>query len=276
MKTKISRSQLILMIVLGVVGLLIMIPFLYMVVTSFKTKTEIMAKGTPFFPKEVVWIHYQKVLKDIPYFTTLFNSFFTATMTTIIAIFFSTMVGYGIAKFPSKLMKNVLFVFVTAMMIPPFMVGLPLYLVAATLGLTNKLWAIIIPFAVSNFGIFLMHQYCLSIPNDLISAARIDGASEYKIFLKVALPVVSAGCSAFGILKFLMTWNDFFFPLIMLTKEKKMTLQVLLATSIDFEYGVNYGFVMALSTLVVLPVILIFLLFQNRIMEGVAVSGMKT
>jgi len=121
-----------------------------------------------------------------------------------------------------------------------------------------------------------MHQYCLSIPNDLISAARIDGASEFTIFLKVALPVVSAGCSAFGILKFLMTWNDFFFPLIMLTRERKMTLQVLLATSIDFEYGVDYGFVMALSTLVVLPVILIFLLFQNRIMEGVAVSGMKT
>lgn len=264
-----------LQVVLGLVGLIIIIPFLYMVVTSLKSKPEIMAKTGLFFPQEVVWTHYARVMKTVPYLSSLWNSFFVSSVTTMIAIFFSTMVGYGIAKFRSKMMDKVLFMFMTALMIPPFMIALPLYLVAAPIGLTNNLWAIIIPFAVSNFGIFLMHQYCLSVPDDLLAAARIDGASEFVIFLRIVLPVVSAGCSAFGILKFLMTWNDFFFPLIMLTKEKKMTLQVMLATSIDFEYGVDYGFVMALATLVVLPVILVFLLFQKRIIEGVAVSGMK-
>jgi multiple sugar transport system permease protein len=262
-------------VILGLVGLFILIPFVYMVVTSLKSKPEIMSKGTSFFPQEIVWTHYQKVFDSIPYTATLWNSFFVSSVTTIIAIFFSTMVGYGIAKFQSRALKYVLFLFMTSLMIPPFMIALPLYLIAAPMGLTNNLWAIIIPFAVSNFGIFLMHQFCLSIPDDLLAAARIDGASEFSIYLRIVLPVVSAGASAFGILKFLMTWNDFFYPLIMLTREKKMTLQVMLATSIDFEYGVDYGYVMALSTMVVLPVIIIFLFFQRRIIEGVAISGLK-
>lgn len=268
-------KQLLLYLVLGVIGIMIIVPFLYMIVTSLKSKPEIMAKDGSFFPKEIIWTNYRMVFDSVPYLSSLWNSFFVSAVTTLIAIFFSTMVGYGIAKFRSKVLNITLFLFMTALMIPPFMVALPLYLVAAPAGLTNNLWAIIIPFAVSNFGIFLMHQFCLSIPDDLLSAARIDGASEFSIYLLIVLPVVSAGASAFGILKFLMTWNDFFFPLIMLTREKSMTLQVMLATSIDFEYGVDYGFVMALSTMVVLPVIVIFLIFQKRIIEGVAISGLK-
>lgn len=270
-----QTNQLILYIILGLIGLIIIIPFLYMIVTSLKSKPEIMSKSAQFFPKEIIWTHYKKVFNEVPYFTTLWNSLFVSAMTTLIAIFFSTMVGYGIAKFHSRFLDKVLFIFMTALMIPPFMIALPLYLVAAPLGLTNNLWAIIIPFAVSNFGIFLMHQFCLSIPDDLLAAARIDGASEFSIYVRIVLPVVSAGASAFGILKFLMTWNDFFFPLIMLTEEKKMTLQIMLATSIDFEYGVDYGYVMALSTMVVIPIIFIFMVFQKKIMEGVAVQGMK-
>jgi multiple sugar transport system permease protein len=268
-------KQSILYAVLVLIGCIILIPFLYMIVTSLKSRPEIMSRGASFFPKEVVWTHYEKVFKTIPYISSLWNSFFVSSVTTVIAIFFSTMVGYGIAKFRSKLLEKILFLFMTALMIPPFMIALPLYLVAAPAGLTNNLWMIIIPFAVSNFGIFLMHQFCLGIPDDLLAAARIDGASEFSIYLRIVLPVVSAGASAFGILKFLMTWNDFFFPLIMLTRERKMTLQVMLATSIDFEYGVDYGFVMALSAMVVLPVICIFLIFQKRIIEGVALSGLK-
>lgn len=275
MKVRRTAKNIVLYLILLIIGLMIIIPFLYMIVTSMKSKPEIMAKDGSFFPKELVWVNYRMVFDSVPYFSSLWNSFFVSSATTLIAIFFSTMVGYGIAKFRSKILNVTLFLFMTALMIPPFMVAIPLYLVAAPAGLTNNLWAIIIPFSVSNFGIFLMHQFCLSIPDDLLAAARIDGASEFAIYLRIVFPVVSAGASAFGILKFLMTWNDFFFPLIMLTQEKRMTLQVMLATSIDFEYGVDYGFVMALSTMVVLPVIVIFLVFQKRIIEGVAISGLK-
>ncbi|MHC1692649.1 MAG: carbohydrate ABC transporter permease [Sphaerochaetaceae bacterium] len=275
MNVKRKNRLLLSSILLGIIGVIILIPFLYMVVTSLKSKPEIMSREGSFFPKKINWLNYKKVFASASYFTSLWNSFFTSSVTTILSVFLSAMVGYGIAKFKNRLLKDVLFLFMISMMIPPFMVALPLYLVAAPLGLTNNLWAIIIPFAVSNFGIFLMHQYCLSIPDDLLAAGRIDGASEFRIFWNIALPTVSAGCSAFGILKFLMTWNDFFFPLIMLTKEKKMTLQVLLATSIDFEYGVDYGYIMALSTMVVVPVIIIFIIFQQQILEGVATSGIK-
>jgi len=114
-------------VILGLVGLFILIPFVYMVVTSLKSKPEIMSKGTSFFPQEIVWTHYQKVFDSIPYTATLWNSFFVSSVTTIIAIFFSTMVGYGIAKFQSRALKYVLFLFMTSLMIPPFMIALPLY-----------------------------------------------------------------------------------------------------------------------------------------------------
>ena len=115
-----------------------------------------------------------------------------------------------------------------------------------------------------------------AIPNELLEAAKIDGASEFSIFIRIVLPVIMSGCVAFGIMKFLMTWNDFFFPLIMLTSEKKMTLQVVLATEIDFEYYVDYGLVMSLATLTVLPVVVLFAVFQKKITESVAISGMKS
>ena len=120
-----------------------------------------------------------------------------------------------------------------------------------------------------------MRQYCLGIPQDLISAARIDGASEFTILIRIVFPVVATGCTALGILKFLLTWNDLFWPLIMLTEEANKTLTVLLATFIDFERFVDYGLLMAMTTLVVLPVIFLFVVFQRRIIEGVALTGMK-
>ena len=261
--------------VLIVVGCLIIVPFLWMVNTSLKPAPEIMLRDPTFFPQDPTLIHFRNLFVRVNYFTNLFNSLFVASVTTAISIFFSTMVGYGIAKFRCKGLNALLIVFLSAMMFPPFLIAIPLYMVAAGLGVVNSLWAVIIPFSISNFGIFLMRQFCLSIPNDLLDAARIDGASEFSILLRVVFPVVATGCVAMGILKFLMTWNDFFWPLIMLTGDRKMTLPVVLSTLVDFEYYVDYGLVMALTTLVVVPVVILFLIFQKRIIEGVTISGMK-
>jgi multiple sugar transport system permease protein len=246
-----------------------------MVSTSFKPTHEILTREVRFFPQEPTIKQYRDVFIRVPYWINLFNSFFVSTATTAIAIFFSTMAGYGIAKFNSKGL-DIIFVFIlTALMIPPFVIAIPLYLVAAQIGTVNSLIAVVIPFGVSNFGIFLMRQFCLSIPNDLLAAARIDGASEFKIFTNIVFPSVASGWAALAVLKFLMTWNDFFWPLIMLTHERKMTLQVMLAQSVDFEMGVDYGFVMALTTLMVIPIVIVFLFFQRQIIEGVSLSGMK-
>ena len=260
---------------LVIVGVLIIIPFFWMLSTSFKPPPEIMARPPTLIPEVATIGNFLKVFKRISYFRSLFNSLFVASMTTVITIFFSTMVGYGLAKFRSRGLGIVLYLVLSALMLPPFLVAIPLYIVAAKISMINSLWAVIIPFSISNFGIFLMRQFCMSIPDDLLAAARIDGASEPGILLKIVFPVVSSGCAALGILKFLMTWNDFFFPLIMLTSEKKMTLQIMLSTFIDFEYYTDFGMVMALTTLIVLPVVILFAFFQKYIIQGVALSGIK-
>jgi multiple sugar transport system permease protein len=268
-------SNLIIYLLLLVVAILVLLPFFWMVSTAFKPSPEIIRRPPGFLPERATLDHFRNVFKRIPYFHNLYNSLFVSSVTTVITIFFSTMVGYGLAKFRCAGLNVVFVLILTGLMIPPFTIAIPLYIVAAQIGGVNTLWAVIVPFAISNFGIFLMRQYTMAVPDDLISAARIDGASEFSILMRIVFPVVATGCAALGILKFLMTWNDFFWPLIMLTDDKRKTLQVVIATMIDFEYYVDFGLVMAATTLVVLPVIILFLFFQRRIIEGIAISGMK-
>jgi len=262
-------------LVLLVVGLLILLPFFWMVSTAFKPSPEILRRPPRLLPERPTLDHFRKLFQRMPYLHNLANTLFVAGVSTAVTIFFSTMSGYALAKFKCRGLNVAFVLILTGLMIPPFTIAIPLYIVATQLRLVNTLWGVIIPFAVSNFGIFMMRQYILSMPDDLIAAARIDGAGEFSILLRVVFPVVATGCAAVGILKFLSTWNDMFWPLIMLIDERKKTLQVILATLINLEFYVDYGLVMAAAILTVTPVILLFFLFQRRIIEGVAISGMK-
>jgi multiple sugar transport system permease protein len=262
-------------LVLAAVVVVILFPFFWMISTAFKPNPDIIRRPPIFLPSKPTLIHFQRVFTRVEYFRTLYNSLFVSGMTTLITIFFSTMVGYAIAKYRVVGLNVVFILILSGLMIPPFTIAIPLYIVATQIRMVNTLWGVIIPFSISNFGIFLMRQYCLGIPQDLISAARIDGASEFTILLRVVFPVVATGCTALGILKFLLTWNDLFWPLIMLTEDARKTLTVMLATFIDFERFTDYGLLMAMTTLVVVPVILLFVIFQRRIIEGVALTGMK-
>jgi len=262
-------------VVLLLVAIIVLLPFFWMISTAFKPSPEILSRPPSLLPVRPTLEHFRNVFRRIPYLYNLYNSLLVSAVSTVITIFFSTMSGYALAKFKARGLNVVFVLILTGLMIPPFTIAIPLYIVATQLGLVNSLWGVIIPFAVSNFGIFMMRQYCLGVPDDLTAAARIDGASEFSILMRVVFPVVAPGCAALGILKFLMTWNDFFWPLIMLTDDRKKTLQVVIATLIDFEYYVDFGLVMAATTLVVLPVVLLFFFFQKRIIEGVALSGMK-
>ena len=274
-RSRASVNKIITYLVLLVMALIILFPFFWMLSTAFKPNTDIIKRPPIFLPSQPTLKHFQKVFVEVPYFRTLYNSLFVSGMTTLVTIFFSTMVGYAIAKYRVAGLNLIFILILSGLMIPPFTIAIPLYIVAAQIRMVNTLWGVIIPFSISNFGIFLMRQYCLGVPQDLISAARIDGASEFTILLRVVFPVVATGCTALGILKFLLTWNDLFWPLIMLTEETKKTLTVMLATFIDFERFVDYGLLMAMTTMVVVPVILLFVIFQRRIIEGVALTGMK-
>ena len=268
-------KKIIIYAVLLIVALIILFPFFWMISTAFKPNTDIIRRPPIFLPTKPTLVHFQRVFAQVQYFRMLYNSLFVSGMTTLITIFFSTMVGYALAKYRVVGLNLIFILILSGLMIPPFTIAIPLYIVATQIRLVNTLWGVIIPFSISNFGIFLMRQYCLGVPQDLISAARIDGASEFTILIRIVFPVVATGCTALGILKFLLTWNDLFWPLIMLTEEANKTLTVMLATFIDFERFVDYGLLMAMTTLVVLPVILLFVVFQRRIIEGVALTGMK-
>jgi multiple sugar transport system permease protein len=273
--TKQNAKKIITYALLLIVALIILFPFFWMISTAFKPNTDIIKRPPIFLPSKPTLMHFQKVFAQVQYFRTLYNSLFVSGMTTLITIFFSTMVGYAIAKYRVVGLNLIFILILSGLMIPPFTIAIPLYIVATQIRMVNTLWGVIIPFSISNFGIFLMRQYCLGVPQDLISAARIDGASEFTILMRIVFPVVATGCTALGILKFLLTWNDLFWPLIMLTEEVNKTLTVMLATFIDFERFVDYGLLMAMTALVVLPVILLFVVFQRRIIEGVALTGMK-
>lgn len=274
-KTKRTINRIIIYTILLIIGLIILFPFYWMISTAFKPNTDIIRRPPLFLPGNPTLDHFKRVFGSVPYFRNLYNSLFIAGMTTVITIFFSTMVGYGLAKFKVIGLNLVFILILSGLMIPPFTIAIPLYIVASQVRVVNTLWGVIIPFSISNFGIFLMRQYCLGIPDDLIAAARIDGASELLILIRIIFPVVATGCAALGILKFLLTWNDLFWPLIMLTENSRKTLTVMLATFIDFERFMDYGLVMSMTTLVVLPVIILFVIFQKRIIEGVALTGMK-
>ncbi len=268
-------TRLVVYLVLLLVGLAILFPFYWMVTTAFKPNSDIIRRPPIFFPSKPTLKHFQSVFSQVPYLLNLYNSMFVAGITTVITIFFSTMVGYGIAKFRVVGLNAVFILILTGLMIPPFTIAIPMYIVASQIKMVDTLWGVIIPFSISNFGIFLMRQYCIGLPEDLLAAARIDGASEFTILLRVVFPVVATGATALGILKFLLTWNDLFWPLIMLTRDAKKTLTVMLATFIDFQRFIDYGLLMAMTTMVVLPVIVLFVIFQRRIIEGVALTGMK-
>ena len=274
-KTKRTINRIIIYTILLIIGLIILFPFYWMISTAFKPNTDIIRRPPIFLPGKPTLDHFKRVFGSVPYFHNLYNSLFIAGMTTVITIFFSTMVGYGLAKFRVIGLNLVFILILSGLMIPPFTIAIPLYIVATQVRVVNTLWGVIIPFSISNFGIFLMRQYCLGIPDDLIAAARIDGASELLILIRIIFPVVATGCAALGILKFLLTWNDLFWPLIMLTENSRKTLTVMLATFIDFERFMDYGLVMSMTTLVVMPVIILFVIFQKRIIEGVALTGMK-
>lgn len=268
-------NRIIIYLVLSILGIIILFPFFWMVSTALKPNTDIIKRPPIFYPTKPTLTHFKQVFANVPYFRNLYNSIFISGITTLITIFFSTMVGYAIARY-KVVGLNILFILIlSGLMIPPFTIAIPLYIVATKIHMVDTLWGVIIPFSISNFGIFLMRQYTLGVPEDLISAARIDGASEFSILIRIIFPVVATGCTALGILKFLVTWNDLFWPLIMLTKDTKKTLTVMLATFIDFQRFLDYGLLMAFTTLAVIPVIILFLIFQRRIIEGVALTGMK-
>lgn len=262
-----------LLVALGLVALL---PFVWMIFGSFKTGREIRQIPPTFFPAHFILDNYRTIFNDpkLPLGLYYRNSGIIAIANVIQVLFTSSLFGYIFAKFEFR-GKNVLFWMILAtMMIPSQVTMVPGYLILAKLHLLNKLWALIIPAAIDAFGIFLFRQFAKSIPNDLLDAARVDGASEFRIYWAIVLPQLGPALATFGMLTFMFNWNAYLWPLIVLTENKVRTLPIILTWYAN-QHTNQLHLTMAASVLVILPVLFVFLLAQRWIVRGITLTGVK-
>jgi len=254
--------------------IIVLIPFLWMLVTAFKPYTEMFKLPISFLPKNPTLQNFVELAHTFPLPRLFFNSFFIAGVACASSVFFATMVGYGLAKFRSRGLNIIFLILLSSIMVPDFTRVIPLYLTMVRLKGDNTYWGVIIVNYLSIFGIFLMRQYAMAIPEELLDAARIDGASEPRILMKIAFPLLRPACVTLLVIKFMWVWNDFLWPLVMLREPKMMTLPIALSSLKGLQV-IRYGPLMAGAVAIVIPVAVLFLFLQKYIVRGIALTGFK-
>lgn len=252
-----------------------LIPFLWMLSASIKTDREVFQMN-PFvwIPENPRWSNYVDIWTKIPFATFVKNTVFLTIVVTILQLLTSSFAAYSFAKLDFK-HKNLLFMAYIATIAMPWQVYMvPQLIMMRGFGLNDKLLAMICLQAFSAFGVFLMRQFYMGIPDSLCEAARIDGMSEYGIYAKIMLPLSKPAISTLTIFTFVNTWNDYLGPLIYLKTEQKKTIQLGLKMFIG-QYSSEYGLIMAGSVLSLIPVLIVFLCLQKYFVEGVANTGVK-
>lgn len=262
------------MLVLAVAACVMLLPYIWMVVSSLKSNMEIVSGSHTFLPHQVSFEGYRTVLLDAPFGRWLMNSAVTSVVITAATLFTSALAGYIFAKHQFKGQKLLFILILATMMIPFQVVMIPTYLITAKLGLVNHLMAIVLPNLVSSYGVFLAKQFIEDIPQDLLDAARMDGAGELRLMVRIIAPLILPMLSALGIFTFMNSWNNYLWPLIILNDESKMTVPLALVY-FNGTHMVNYNVVMSAAVLITLPVIVVFLIFQKQFIKGLTMTGMK-
>lgn len=262
-------------VVLVILAALVLVPFFWMVSTSFKTPEEVIRVPLTLFPDNLFNLrNYAEVFERLPFLRYLINSTIVSVVAVSSSLVFSSLAGYGFAKFrfPGR---NLLFFGVIALLMVPFQsIAVALYNMIAKFGLVDTYAGIALPQLVSAFGVYLMREAAEQIPNDYIDAARIDGCGEFHIFRAVVLPQLKPYIATLTVIKFMWVWNEFFWPLIVINSEnlKVVTLGL---TAFSNMYFTEYHLATAASLLSMLPVLVLFLLFQRWFIQAVSMSGLK-
>lgn len=253
-----------------------LLPFVMMILSSFKTNVEVLRVPPTFWPENFTLENYVKIFNDpkLPLLRFYGNSAFVAFFNVISTLFTSALIGYLFAKFEFPGKRLLFGWFLTMMMIPTQITMIPSYLILSKLGLINSLWGLIIFSAVDAFGIFMIRQFCETLPNELLDAGRIDGASEWQIFTRIVLPQLKPALATFGILHFMGSWNAYLWPMIVLQKVEVRTLPIILTWYNSTHTGQG-ALVMAATVLIMVPILLVFINFQRWIVQGFTMSGFK-
>ena len=257
------------------ISIFMILPFVWMLSTSFKLPQDIFGFPPRLIPENPVLDNYLYIFQEKNLLRVLANTFFVALSTTLLSLFFTALGGYGFAKF-NFLGKNILFALLLAtMIIPGAVMMVPSFVIMRELGWVDKFWPLIVPGAANAFGIFFFRQYISTINDELMDAARIDGASEFKIFWSIILPIISPGMTSLGLIFFMRSWNDYLGPLIYLKSPQLHTI-TLAINALSGSAGLTaWGEQMAMSVVSLIPLLIIFLIFQRRFVEGIMAGAVK-
>jgi multiple sugar transport system permease protein len=269
-------SRLMIFLVLTIGLSFTLLPFLMMILSSFKTNLENLRVPPTFWPELFTLENYRAIFNDpkLPLLRFYSNSAFVAIFNMVSTLFTSSLIGYMFAKFEFP-GKNLLFGwFLALMMIPTQITMIPSFLILSKLHLINSLWGLVVFSMVDAFGIFMMRQFCETLPNELLDAGRIDGASEWQIYWRIVLPQLGAPLATLGILGFMHSWNAYLWPMIVLQKIEVRTLPIIL-TWFNSTHTGQGALVMAATVLIIIPILIVFLFFQRWIVQGFTMSGMK-
>lgn len=262
-------------VVLAVGVLAMALPFVWMVLSSVKPEAEVRSIPPTWLPETFTLENYRELFDRLRFPTYFLNSAIVAVVVTAGNLVFGSMLGYALAKLDFRGKRVVFALVLGTLMVPGMVTFVPLFVLVSNMGLTNTFPGLILPYLVGPLGVFLMRQYFLGLPDELIQAARVDGAGELRIFWSVMLPLTGPALATLGILTFLSSWNNFLWPLVVAQTEDMYTLPVALALYSVGQNATQYGLLLAGAVVVVVPVIVLFLAVQRYFVQGIAMTGIK-
>lgn len=273
-RKKATTATTLLTLALIILGLMYLFPLLWFVLSSFKPGTELFAYPLKLFPENPTVQNYVDTWTLLDFMQYFGNTIQTAVITTALTIFASATCGYAFAKYNTKWLGFFFVCIISTTMLPTEVIMNPTFSVIRALGLYDNLWGIIIPSINTATGIFMFRTFFLSVPNDLIESARIDGASDGMIFLRIMLPIAKPIIMTLGIFSFQWRWNDYIWPLIVLNDPSKYTLQIAIRSLVGAQ-NINWTLLIAASVISIIPLLLVFLSLQKWILDSEAMSGIK-
>ncbi|MFF6877483.1 carbohydrate ABC transporter permease [Streptomyces sp. NPDC012474] len=255
--------------------LLMVTPFLWMLSSAFKSEGDIRRIPPDLIPTRPTLTNFQELFDSLDFTRMFANSVMVALAVTAGNLIFCSMLGYALAKLEFRGQRAVFTVVIATLMVPGLVTFVPLYVLVANMQLTGSLLGLILPFLATPFGVFLMRQFISTLPDELIDAARVDGCRELAIFWKIILPLTRPALATLGIITFLGSWNNFLWPLVVAQNESQYTLPVGLALASSGQDFTRFGILLAGAVVVLLPVTIVFLLFQRHFVAGIATTGLK-
>lgn len=264
----------ILYILLILICMLTLLPLVWMLSASLKLDKDVFKIPIEWIPKNPAWSNYRRIWEQVPMLTFTFNTFKITIIVTFIQVLTSSFAAYGFAKCKFKGRNTLFMIYVATIAVPWQVYMLPQYSMMNAAGLVDTHAGLILLKSFDAFGVFLMRQFCMGIPDELLEAARIDGLSEYGIYSRIVLPQLGPSIATLVIFSFVTVWNDYMGPMIYLNSTEKKTIQLDIKMFIG-QYSTEYGLIMAASVVSLIPVVIVFLLFQRKFVQGVATSGLK-